>query len=113
MGMTPTLPPDDAARKSYYETGAWGTQTIYDIVCTHRDARPDAPAVTDSTGSCSWRDLVDAVDAFAADLAGRGLVAGDTIFVGATNRVETVIALLAASRDGFVCCTSPHRNHTV
>lgn len=113
MGMTPTLPPDETARQSYYQTGAWGSQTIYDIVCAHRDARPDAPAIKDSARSYSWRELVDGVDAFATDLVGRGLVAGDTIFVGAPNRVETVIALLAASRDGFVCCPSPHRNHTV
>ena len=38
---------------------------------------------------------------------------GETVFVGAPNRAETVIALLAASRDGYVCCPSPHRNHTV
>lgn len=113
MGIAPTLLPDDATRDAYYASGAWGPQTIYDIVCGHRDARPDAPAVTDSAGSYSWRELVDAVDAFAADLAGRGLKQGDTIFVGAPNRIETVIALLAASRDGFVCCPSPHRNHTV
>jgi acyl-CoA synthetase (AMP-forming)/AMP-acid ligase II len=113
MGMTPTLPPDDATRDAYYASGAWGMQTIYDIVCGHARARPDAPALTGGSASYSWRELVDAVDAFAADLARRGLVQGDTIFVGAPNRAETVIALLAASRDGFVCCPSPHRNHTV
>tara|TARA_R110002072_G_scaffold195447_1_gene352772 strand:+ start:284 stop:1936 length:1653 start_codon:yes stop_codon:yes gene_type:complete len=113
MGMTPTLPPDETAREAYYRSGAWGSQTIYDIVCAQKAVRPDAPAITDSHRTYTWRDLVDAVDTFAADLAGRGLVQGDTIFVGAPNRIETVIALLAASRDGFVCCPSPHRNHTV
>ncbi|MEQ9125846.1 MAG: class I adenylate-forming enzyme family protein, partial [Alphaproteobacteria bacterium] len=34
-------------------------------------------------------------------------------FVGAPNGIETIVALLAASRGGFVCCPSPHRNHTV
>jgi len=113
MGMIPTLPPDDATRQAYYDAGTWGTQTIYDIVCGHAAARPDAPALTSASRSFSWRELVDAIDAFAADLARRGLVQGDTVFVGAPNRAETVIALLAASRDGFVCCPSPHRNHTV
>lgn len=113
MGMTPTLLPDKSTLQAYYDSGAWGTQTIYDIVRGHCVARPEAAALTRSIGTYSWRDLVDAVDAFAADLAGRGLEAGDTIFVGAPNRIETVIALLAASRDGFVCCPSPHRNHTI
>lgn len=113
MGMTPTLPPDEATRRAYYESGAWRAQTIYDIVCGHRDVRPEAPALTTGIATYSWRALVDAVDAFAADLAARGLAQGDTIFVGAPNRIETVIALLAASRDGFVCCPSPHRNHTI
>lgn len=113
MGMTPTLPPDGTTLKAYYDSGAWGAQTIYDIVRVHGMARPEAPAVTTGTRTYSWRALIDAVDAFATDLAGRGLVAGDTIFVGAPNRIETVIALLAASRDDFVCCPSPHRNHTI
>ena len=113
MGMTPTLPPDKSTLQAYYDSGAWGTQTIYDIVRGYCADRPDAPALTTSISTYSWRELVDAVDAFAADLGKRGLEAGNTIFVGAPNRIETVIALLAASRDGFVCCPSPHRNHTI
>lgn len=113
MGMTPTLSPDDATREGYYASGAWGSQTIYDIVRAHSRERPDAPALISRSRTYSWRELVEAIDAFAADLARRGLVQGDTIFVGAPNRAETVFALLAASRDGYVCCPSPHRNHTV
>jgi acyl-CoA synthetase (AMP-forming)/AMP-acid ligase II len=113
VSISPTLPPAEATSKAYYETGAWQTQTIYDIVAAHAAARPDAPAVTGSARSFSWRELVDAIDGFAVDLSRRGLKPGDTIFVGAPNRIETVIALLAASRDGFVCCPSPHRNHTI
>ena len=29
------------------------------------------------------------------------------------DRIESVVALLACSRNGYVCCPSPHRNHTV
>lgn len=111
--MTPTLPPDEATLKAYYASGAWRAETIYSLVAAHSADRPDAPAVSSSSRTFSWRELVDLVDAFAADLARRGLERGDTVFVGAPNRIETVIALLAASRDGFVCCPSPHRNHTI
>jgi acyl-CoA synthetase (AMP-forming)/AMP-acid ligase II len=107
------LPPEEATLKAYYDSGAWQTQTLYDIVAAHAAARPDAPAVTGSARAFSWQELVAAIDGFAADLARHGLRQGDTIFVGAPNRIETVIALLAASRDGFVCCPSPHRNHTI
>lgn len=113
MTVSATLPLDAATVQAYHASGAWGAQTFYDIVAAHAAARPDAPAITTSFRTYSWRDLVGLIDDFTADLAGRGLVPGDTVFVGAPNRVETVIALLAASRDGFVCCPSPHRNHTI
>lgn len=113
MTVSATLPLDPETVQGFYDSGAWRKQTIYDIVTGHSADRPDSPAVTGSFRTFSWRDLVDAVDGFAADLARFGLNPGDTIFVGAPNRIETVIALLAASRDGFVCCPSPHRNHTV
>ncbi len=108
-----TLPLSAETVADYHRTGAWGDRTIYRIVRDHADNRPDAAALTDNYRTLSWRDLVDAVDAFAADLRMRGAIRGSSIFVGAPNRMETVIALLAASRDGLVCCPSPHRNHTV
>ena len=113
MGFTTTLPLSKETVRGYHASGAWGNRTIYDIVRGHAEIRPDAAALTDSFQTLSWRDLTGATDSFAADLRERGLVQGDSIFVGAPNRMETVIALLAASRDGFVCCPSPHRNHTV
>lgn len=113
MAVFATLPLDAATVQEYHASGAWGDLSFYDIVAAHGETRPDAPAITSSYRRYSWRDLVALIDGFAADLLRRGLVAGDTIFVGAPNRIETVIALLAASRDGFVCCPSPHRNHTV
>ncbi|MEK9644739.1 MAG: class I adenylate-forming enzyme family protein [Alphaproteobacteria bacterium] len=108
-----TVPLSSETVAEYHRTGAWRDRTIYGIVCDHAGRRPEVAALTDSHRTLSWRELVEAVDAFAADLRARGIVQGDSIFVGAPNRMETVIALLAASRDGLVCCPSPHRNHTV
>jgi acyl-coenzyme A synthetase/AMP-(fatty) acid ligase len=38
---------------------------------------------------------------------------GDRVAVWLSSRVETAIALLACSRNGYVCCPSLHRDHTV
>ena len=53
------------------------------------------------------------VDAFASDLASRGMIIGQRVAVWLPSRPETVIALLACSRNGYVCCPSLHRDHTV
>ncbi len=38
---------------------------------------------------------------------------GNRVAVWLPSRVETAIALLACSRNGYVCCPSLHRDHTV
>ena len=113
MSVVPTLPPSPEAATQYYGAGIWENKTLYEIVREHAAARPESVAVRNAFRTFSWRELLDAIDRFGADLCGRGLTPGDTVFVGAPNRIETVVALLAASRCGFVCCPSPHRNHTV
>ncbi len=102
-----------AALKEHTANGTWGDETIYGIVRRHAGERPDSIAVRDSWRAFTWRMLADAIDAFAADLRGRGVRRGQRILVWAPNRIETIVALIAASRNGFVCCPSPHRNHTV
>src|SRR5262249_61095922 len=42
-----------------------------------------------------------------------GVRAGQRVAVWLPSRVETAIAMLACSRNGYVCCTSLHRDHTV
>ena len=49
----------------------------------------------------------------AADLARRGVRSGERVAVWLPSRIETAIALLACSRNGYVCCPSLHRDHTV
>jgi len=61
----------------------------------------------------TYSALVDAADRLAANLAGRGIRPGQRIAVWLPSRVETAIALLACSRNGYVCCPSLHRDHTV
>jgi acyl-CoA synthetase (AMP-forming)/AMP-acid ligase II len=69
--------------------------------------------VRDRHRRLSYTDLVAAADRLAACLAGRGIRPGHRVAVWLPSRVETAIALLACSRNGYVCCPSLHRDHTV
>ena len=99
--------------ETYGRAGFWGDQTIYAIAASHATSRPDAPAVRDAAGPLTYAALVAQADALAADLSARGLRAGDRVAVWLPSRVEVAVALLACSRNGYVCCPSLHRDHTV
>jgi len=97
----------------FYAQGFWQDRTIYGFVKAHAERAPDAYALRDAAGRTTYRALLDAVDAFAADLTRRGVHPGDRIAVWLPTRKDVAIALLACSRNGFVCCPSLHRDHTV
>jgi acyl-CoA synthetase (AMP-forming)/AMP-acid ligase II len=103
-----------AERLAEYEAGGfWRDETIYAIAARHAAATPGAFAVRDRSRRVTYRELVDAADALAADLAARGVRPGQRVAVWLPSRIETAIALLACSRQAFVCCPSLHRDHTV
>ena len=64
-------------------------------------------------GTLTYGTLIMHVDAFASDLARKGVSVGQRVAVWLPSRAETVIALLACSRNGYVCSPSLHRDHTV
>lgn len=97
----------------YYRKGYWRDETIYAAVRLNADRAPDHPAIRDRFRRLSFGELVLSVDGFAADLAGRGVKPGQRVTFWMPDRIESVVALLACSRNGYVCCPSPHRNHTV
>jgi acyl-CoA synthetase len=97
----------------YTRSGFWRDDTIYSLAAAQAVARPDAPAVRDRSQRLSYAGLVAAADVLAADLAARGVRAGQRVAVWLPSRVETAVALLACSRNGYVCCPSLHRDHTV
>jgi acyl-CoA synthetase len=104
----------DAERlRQFYRDGHWQDRTIYDYVREHAEQRSDAFALRDAAGRMTYGALRAAADAFAADLAARGLRAGDRVAVWLPSRVDVAVALLACSRNGYVCCPSLHRDHTV
>ena len=97
----------------YEAAGFWRGETIYMQAQWHARRAPDAFAVRDRHRRISYRALIEAADALAADLAGRGVAYGQRVAVWLPSRIEGVVALLACSRNGYICCPSLHRDHTV
>lgn len=98
---------------AYTAAGFWGEETIYQLVARHARTTPLAPAVRDRCRRLSYSALVAAADRLSAYLAGHGIRSGQRVAVWLPSRVETAVALLACSRNGYVCCLSLHRDHTV
>ncbi len=99
--------------KKYYAAGFWRDDTIYSLVRGHAVRAPESFAVRDCFRRVSYRELSHAADALAADLASHGVKQGERVSVWLPSRIEGVIALLACSRNGYVCCPSLHRDHTM
>jgi acyl-CoA synthetase len=97
----------------HYASGFWRDETVYALARGHARATPDKPAVRNLTTRIGYGALIEAADRLAADLSRAGLITGQRVAVWLPSRVETVVALLACARNGYVCCPSLHRNHTV
>jgi len=97
---------------AYTASGYWGTETLYQLAARQARQTPDAFAVRDRHRRLSYRQLVEAADRLAAHLAGAHVRPGDRVAVWLPSRVETAIALLACSRQGYLCCPSLHRGHS-
>src|ERR1700716_2158916 len=97
----------------HYGSGPWRDHTIYSLVGAHARRAPEKFALRDRSRRLGYGELHAAVDALAADLAARGVKPGERVAVWLPSRMESVIALLACSRNGYLCCPSLHRGHTV
>lgn len=111
QGLLTLLNASDLA--AYTAAGYWGEETLYALAARHARATPNAFAVRDRHRRLSYRALVEAADRLAASLAGRGLRPGQRVALWLPSRVEIAIALLACSRNGYVCSPSLHRGHGV
>ena len=105
------LNPREAER--YYAEGVWRKDTLYSLLQKHGRERPRAPALRDSRVRLSWRELLDWVDAVAEHLHQAGVRRGQRVAVWLPSRAESVVALLACARNGYVCNPSLHQNYTV
>jgi acyl-CoA synthetase (AMP-forming)/AMP-acid ligase II len=97
----------------FYSDGFWRRDTIYSLAKARAVQAPGAVAFREHHRSTCYRDLVDAADSLAADLRRHGVRPGQRVAVWLPSRLEVAIALLACSRNGYVCCPSLHRDHTV
>jgi acyl-CoA synthetase len=104
---------DPAAAREYYRRGLWREETLYTLLADHAARRPDAFALRDGRRRLTWCELNAAVDAVAADLDAAGLKRGERVSLWLPSCVETVVVLLACSRQGYVCNPSLHQNYTV
>ncbi|HEU0217179.1 MAG TPA: class I adenylate-forming enzyme family protein [Stellaceae bacterium] len=98
---------------AYTVAGCWGDETLYCIAARHARGCSERWAVRDRYRRLTYAALVDAADRLAGYLAAQGLRAGERVAVWLPSGVETAIALLACSRNGYVCSPSLHRTHTV
>jgi acyl-CoA synthetase len=98
---------------AYTAAGVWGDETIYRLAARQARTTPDAFALRDRHRRLTYAALVESADRLAASLAGRGIPPRQCVAVWLPSRAETAVALLACSRNGYVCCPSLHRDHTV
>ena len=102
---------DPQRQRAFYAAGFWRGQTIYALASAHAARAPKAMAFRERHRRTAYRDLVDAADNLAADLHRRGVRPGQRVAVWLPGRLEVAVALLACSRNGYVCCPSLHRGH--
>lgn len=111
MSTILTLHDPQTARR-YYEAGVWREDTLYTLLQRHARTRPHAFCLRDGHHRITWAQCLNWVDALASRLHGAGLRGGQRVSVWLPNRVESIVALLACSRNGYVCNPSLHQNYT-
>jgi acyl-CoA synthetase len=104
------LNPQESAR--HYASGAWRKDTLYSLLAQHAAERPQAHALRDARVRLTWRELLAWVDATAQGLHRAGVRRGQRVAVWLPSRAESVVALLACARNGYVCNPSLHQNYT-
>lgn len=77
----------------------------------HADQTPRRIAVRDSFQSLTYAQLIELSDRVAEVLSSYGLRAGQRVLMWMPTRIESILVLLACSRNGYIWCPSPHRSH--
>ncbi|HLK13112.1 MAG TPA: AMP-binding protein [Candidatus Binatia bacterium] len=98
--LRPTHPA--ALADAYRRAGLWRGETVWQAFAATAAAAGARTAVVDGATRTSWAALAAAAERVAGGLAALGVGAGDVVAVQLPNRVETLVALLAAARLGAV-----------
>jgi acyl-CoA synthetase (AMP-forming)/AMP-acid ligase II len=104
---------DARQARDFYAAGYWQDESLDGRFRQVAAAHPDRVAVLENSRAVTYRDLDEAADRVAAHLRVQGLSAGDRVAVWLPSRAEVAAVVLACAREGFVCCPSLHRDHTV
>jgi len=99
MSIAFTAWPEDFAKR-YRERGYWIDEPLTDILT--RQANNDSLAMTDATGSLSYRELNQQSDRLAGALRRRGIVAGETALVQLGNVNQFYVVFFALLKIGVV-----------
>lgn len=99
--------------REFYERGIWKDDTFYTLAVSNAHQYPEGYAVRDVRRRLKWPEFVKEVDRVSGMLHSLGLRRGDRVAVWLPSCVESVVVFLACSRNGYVCCPSLHKNHTV
>lgn len=97
----------------YHAEGHWQDDTIYGIARKHAETIPDVIALRDRHIALTYEALIVEADLLAARLHAAGTRPGERVAFWMPDRIEAALIVLACSRNGYVVCPSPHRNHTV
>ncbi|MFN3889213.1 MAG: class I adenylate-forming enzyme family protein [Beijerinckiaceae bacterium] len=93
--------------------GHWGDESIYEYVRRQTEQAPDAFAIRDASRRWTYAQLLAKTDQLAAALSARGVRPGERVAIWLPSCAEIAAIVLACSRNGYVCCPSLHRDHTV
>jgi acyl-CoA synthetase (AMP-forming)/AMP-acid ligase II len=97
----------------YYASGHWQDKTIYMSAREQAERAPESFAIRDAENRLTYAQLIACADALAARLHAAGVEPGQRVGLWTASRVETAVVWLACSRNGYTCCPSLHRDHTV
>jgi len=97
----------------FYTRGIWKDDTFYTLTARNAQENPQGYAARDIRRRLTWTELLEEVDRVSGVLHAMGLRRGDRVAVWLPSCVESIVVFLACSRNGYVCCPSLHKNHTV
>jgi len=103
---------DPQAAQRYYDEKIWRPETFYSLLAHQADSFPGGWALRDGSRRITWRQALHWIDSLAADMHRRGITPGQRVSLWLPSCIESVIALLACSRNGYVCNPSLHQNYT-